>query len=110
MEQNIRVEISAIKSSSLFEVVDNSRGLMNGFTKQAATKEQQHDLLNFRGIGLEEFLLRVSCLTLRQPSVRAPDRRKKLLTVGKSMIDWVFGPDTLNTECSDSEVDEPVNT
>ena len=54
---------------------------MNGFTKQAATKEQQHDLLNFRGIGLEEFLLRVSCFTLRQPSVRAPNRRKKLLTM-----------------------------
>ena len=24
--------------------------------------------------------------------------------------DWVFGPDKLNTECSDSEVDDPVNT
>ena len=32
------------------------------------------------------------------------------LTDPEDMIDWVFGPDTLNTECSDSEVDEPVNT
>ena len=62
MEQNIRVLMSTVQSSSLLKLTDLNRGLLNVFTQQTANEEQHHDLLQFRKS-------RVLCFTLRQPSV-----------------------------------------
>lgn len=42
------------------------------------TALQQHDLLHFRTTGEQEFLQGISTVILRQPSVKAPNRRKWL--------------------------------
>ena len=56
-----------------------------------ATQGQQHDLLTFRSIGPQDFLLRISYVILKKPSVKAPNRRRRLVTfterkVNKSRI------------------------
>ncbi len=55
--QNVRSEIVAVQTSSLLEVVEDNRGLFNPFTNVHASAAQASDLLNFRKIGQEEFLL-----------------------------------------------------
>ena len=43
-------------------------------------------LLNFRCIGQQEFLQRISSVTLKNPSVHAPNRRRRLQTFSEKKI------------------------
>ncbi len=79
-ERNVSAIVSTIKSTSLFTMTDSNRGLTNPSSGQRAEKKQEHDLLNFRRIGEEEFLARVSFFVLKRPSVQAPNRRRQLQT------------------------------
>ena len=83
IEQNIRTQVVSILSSSLLELVNYNQGLQNVFAQQTASEEQHRDLLNFRTVGQEEYLLRVLYYILRVPSVKAPNRRKKLQTLSE---------------------------
>ena len=83
IEQNIRTQVVSILSSSLLELVNHNQGLQNVFAQQTASEEQHRDLLNFRTVGQEEYLLRVLSYILRVPSVKAPNRRKKLQTLSE---------------------------
>ena len=86
-EHNVRTQMYHIISNSLFRVVEEDRGnLSNLFTNQAATNEQEHDLLKFREIGENEFLQRIRYFILREPSVKAPNRKKQLLTAFTYML------------------------
>ena len=79
-EQNVKVQVETIQSSSLFETTIKNRGLFNPFTNQKATQQQSHDLLNFRQIGQEDYELRIAYFILRQPSVEAPNRKRRMQT------------------------------
>ena len=57
-------------------VTEKNRGLKNYFTGKEANHAQQSDLLNFRFLGQQEFLQRISSMILKTPSVRAPNRRR----------------------------------
>ena len=59
---------------------------MNYFTMKEANAAQQNDLLNFRCIGQQEFLQRISSVTLKNPSVHAPNRRRRLQTFSEKKI------------------------
>ena len=80
LEQNIKAQMSAILSSSLLNTSESARGLVNPFTNAKAQDQTSHDLLNFRRIGEEEYLIRISYFTLRNASVNAPNRRRTLQT------------------------------
>ena len=77
-EQNVSRLIQ--DAGVLPEVQDRNRGLVNYFTRKEANPAQQNDLLNFRCIGQQEFLQRVSSVILRNPSVHAPNRKRRLQT------------------------------
>ena len=64
-------------SSQLNNTSDN---IIHLFTTKRFAPEQEHDLVNFRDIGQEEFENRVNYYTLKNPSVQAPRTRKHLLT------------------------------
>ena len=66
--------------SSCLDLVTTNRGLINSFTNKVASPEQTNDLLSFREIGLNDFLLRIQSCILKLPSVNAPNRKKKLQT------------------------------
>ena len=74
------MQVETIQSSSLFETTIKNRGLFNPFTNQKATQQQSHDLLNFRQIGQEDYELRIANFILRQPSVEAPNRKRRMQT------------------------------
>ena len=63
-----------------------NRGLVNKFTKKEANSVQEHDLMNFRLIGQQEFLQRVSAVILQNPSVHAPNRKHRLQTFSERKI------------------------
>ncbi len=77
---NTEAQINLIKSAQLLPLPSSDRGLVNSFTKKNATPEQQHDLLNFRTIGQEEFEKHVAYYILKQASVYPPQRKRRLLT------------------------------
>ena len=64
----------------MLEVTQTNRGLINPFTSAKATDQQASDLLNFRTLGLQEFNSRINYYILREPSSKAPMRRKRLQT------------------------------
>ena len=79
-EENVQRMCTLLDSHSLFQQTD--RGLINVFTKQQATPEQTHDLLNARKLGEQSYLNFVTHRILQQTSVsKAPVRRKQLLTM-----------------------------
>ena len=87
-KKNIAAMIQTIQANNLFQLSTDNRGLINPFTKKVATQGQQHDLLT---IGQQEFLLRISYVILKKPSVKALNRRRRLVTfterkVSKSRI------------------------
>jgi len=61
-ELNIRAQIATIEKHSLFPANETTRELLNPFTNKTATLQQSSDLLNFRFIGEQEFLKRVTYL------------------------------------------------
>ena len=76
----------AIERNDMLPTSDTNRGLINPFSKKQATSVQTNDLLNFRCIGQREFLLRVSVDMLKQPSVRVPNRRRRLQTFSDKKV------------------------
>ena len=56
------------------------KSLCHLFQQKQPSPEQIHDLINFRKIGQTEYERRVEYFVLRNPSVKAPKRRKRLLT------------------------------
>ena len=85
-EQNVCAQVKAIQDVGMLSLVEKNRGLINFFERKEANPAQQNDLLNFRAIGQEEFLRRVSSVLLKQPSVNAPKRRHRLQTFSAKKI------------------------
>ena len=85
-EQNIHAQINAMETGNMFPLTDTNRGFINPFTKKEAIAGQQHDLLNFRSIGQQEFLLRITYVIQKQPSVLAPNRRRRLKTFSERKV------------------------
>ena len=80
-EENIKQMCSLIRTKNLLMTTTN-RGILNVFSGQKATPEQEADMLNFRHIGTQAYLDYVTHHILHQPSsVKAPLRRHKLLTM-----------------------------
>ena len=75
-EMNIQAQMNALSEVSFFEITNC--GLINCFTGNKATEQNHHDLLNFRKIGEDEYKMRISYFVLRQPSVKAPNRKRAL--------------------------------
>ena len=79
-EQNILTQIELADAKSLLPLTNINRGLINPFSNKIATPEQSSDLLAFRSIGNCEFLLKTASNILRNPSVNAPTRKRRLRT------------------------------
>ena len=69
-----------INEKSLFEMDEINRGLINPFTNKKATPQRSNDLLSFRLIGEKEYYQRIGYFILKQPSVHAPNRKRRLQT------------------------------
>ena len=67
-------------AKSLLPITIINRGLINSFSNKSATFEQSSDLLAFRSMGSQEFLLQTATSILRNPSVQAPARIHRLQT------------------------------
>ena len=67
-----------IEQNKMLPTSSENLGLQNFLSPTLATPEQAHDLLNFRQIGQEEFETHINYCILRDPSVSAPERRKRL--------------------------------
>ncbi len=85
-EQNVLAILDTITSKSLLEIPSGNRGLFNPFSGKQATTQQTHDLLQFRRIGQGEFLLRIAYFILKQPSVEAPNRRRRMQTFSERQV------------------------
>ena len=85
-EQNVNTIVSLIQEADILPYSENNRGLHNKFTNKVANAVQQHDLLNFRLIGQEEYLKRVSAVMLKNPSVHAPNRKRRLQTLSDKKV------------------------
>ena len=82
---NIKCMLQQMKDYKLFPYsIPLNRGLVNPFRGLVATTAQNHDLLQFREIGRENFELRIKAYILKNPSVKVPQRRKKLQTFATS--------------------------
>ena len=80
VEGNIIHMINEIATNNLLPL-HVTRGVLNTFTMQKATPEQQHDLLNFFEIGEKSFQFYVKYYILKIPSTDVPPRHRKLLTM-----------------------------
>ncbi len=72
--------MTALSNVAFFDVPKTNRGLTNIFTSIKATDQNRYDLLNFRSIGEDDYKLRVRYYILKEPSVKAPNRKKTLQT------------------------------
>ena len=80
-EENIKQMCSLIRDKNLL-ITTTNRGILNVFSGQKATPEQEADMLNFRCIGKQAYFDYVTYHILHQPSsVKATLRRHKLLTM-----------------------------
>ena len=77
-QKNIERQIKCLNEHALFSNIKTE--LRNPFTQVELSKEQAHDLMNFRHIGQRQFLLRIKAVVLKQPSVKAPNRKNNLKT------------------------------
>jgi len=77
---NVQSQLRVVQQANVFNILSKNRGLYNPYTSTVATPAQAHDLLNFRKIGEEEFHHRISFYILKQPSVEAPNRKRRLQT------------------------------
>ena len=77
---NIEAQINLLNSAQNLPLQSTNCELINPFTNKKATPQQQHDLLQFRHIGQEEFEKYVAYYILKQASVHPPQRMKRLLT------------------------------
>ena len=79
-EINVRAMETKLNTSSLKLNDMDADHLHQLFGPRKISPEQEHDLLNFRNIGQGEFELSVQYFVLRNPSVKPPKRKKRLLT------------------------------
>lgn len=77
---NVKAQIAALKRSCVFDSHAHRCGLLKTFTGARAVGQSYNDLLKFREIGKEEYLIRISYFILRNPSMQAPNRRWTLRT------------------------------
>ena len=75
-----RAQVSIMQGVSMLSITETNRGLMNCFTMKEANPAQLNDLLNFRSIDQREYLQRIASVILKNPSVHAPNRRRRLQT------------------------------
>ena len=85
-EHNIGCQIEAINKSGMLERVCTDRGLINPFTKKAATTQQSCDLLSFRDIGQREFLNHITFFILKRPSTSTTVRKRRLQTFSSKKV------------------------
>ena len=85
-EQNVNAMVSLLQEAEIFTMVEKNRGLVNKFTKKEANAVQQHDLMNFRLIGQQEYKQRISAVILKNPSVGAPNRKRRLQTFSEKKV------------------------
>ncbi len=85
-EMNVRAQEAKLGTNSTLTLDSNISSLHHIFSKKEASVEQVHDLLTFRDIGQREFEHRVEYFILRNPSVQAPTRRKRLLTFSERKV------------------------
>ena len=85
-EKNVQTQLHALEKANLFDTERRNCGLVNYFTNDKATEKKYHDLLNFRKIGEEEYQLRILYFILKQPSVKAPNRRRALQTFSHKQV------------------------
>ena len=82
-EANIQAQLNKLEEVKLLPLeITGNRGLVNPFRGFVANDAQRHDLLNFRQIGTEMFEIRIKAYILKTPSVKVPQRRKRLQTFG----------------------------
>ena len=79
LEMNVRSQVEYLKNSTIIVGIQENT-LCHLFKKKQPTPEQVQDLMKFREIGQTEFESRVEYNFLRNPSVKPPKRRKRLLT------------------------------
>ena len=73
---------SLIIQNKLFPtIIESNRGVMNMFASKKATTEQAHDLIEARKIGQEYYKDYITHHIIQSPSVKAPLRKKRLLTM-----------------------------
>lgn len=82
-EENIKQMCLFIRTKNLFVTSPTTnRGILNVFSGQKATPEQETDMINFRRIGRQAYFDYIKHHILQQPSfVKVPLRRHKLLTM-----------------------------
>lgn len=80
---NIEAQKSLLISTPHLPLLRTQHELGNLFTEKHATPEQQHDLLNFREIGQDEFERHVAYYILKEASVHPPLRKKRLQTLSQ---------------------------
>ena len=85
-EQNVCAMASLIQEADTLSMTQTNRGLINRFTEKVANTVQEHDLINFRLIGQQEFLQRVSAVLLKLPSIHAPNRKRRLHTFSEKKV------------------------
>ena len=82
-ETNIQAQLDKLEEGKLLPLeITHNRGVVNSFRDLVANDAQRHDLLNFHQIGREIFETRIKAYILKTPSVKVPQRRKKLQTFG----------------------------
>ena len=81
LEINIKSMVSKLETSPSLKLDSTENDhLCHLFSPKIISVEQQCDLLHVRDIGQREFELLIECYILRNPSVKVPNRRKRLLT------------------------------
>ena len=83
--ENVKANISLICSSGVLSVTQTNRGLIS-FSNRKASLEQEHDLLSFFSIGSTEFEKYIQYYILREASVSAPQRKKRLATFAEKKV------------------------
>ena len=63
--------------------LQSNRGIVNTFSGQKATPEQSKDMLTFHEIGMQAYEQYVTHRILQSPSLNAPVRRRRLLTMAR---------------------------
>lgn len=79
LEMNVKCQVEHLKYSNIANVISHKK-LRHLFKQTEPTPDQVNDLMTFRDIGKKAFETRIEYDILRNPSVKAPKRQKRLLT------------------------------
>ena len=81
---NRLAQVCLMVSKQFLPVNTATHELSNSFSMKPATPSQQHDLLQFRNIGQEEYKKYVEYYILKKVSVHPPQRKKRLQTLSET--------------------------